>query len=81
MGELGWERGKIAYLDGGIALIPLQKGWDVHRGFLGLSHVVLHSGVVGGFLWLYFGARAIQVLADHADTMLSPFSSRQLVWY
>jgi hypothetical protein len=74
-------RGNCSHLDGGIALIPLQEGWDVHRGFLGLSHVVLNSGVVCGFLRLNFRARAIQVLADHADTTLSPFNPQQLLGY
>jgi hypothetical protein len=74
-------RKNCSYLDGGIAFIPLQEGWDVHRGFLGLSHVVLNSGVVFGFVWLYLRARAIQILADQADTALSPFNSRQLLGY
>jgi hypothetical protein len=39
-----------AYPDRGIALILLQKSWYVHREFLRLSHVILHSRVTGKIL-------------------------------
>ena len=69
------ERIKLIHLDGWIALISLQKGWNVYREFLGLPNVILHSGINDGILLLSLGTGTIQVLMDHADTMLSSFNS------
>jgi hypothetical protein len=62
----------MANLDCGIARIPLQKGGYVHREFLCLSHVVLHSRIVGDIFRLNLRGGAL--LADDADAMLSSFN-------
>ena len=66
---------KLIHLDGWITLISLQKGRNVYREFLGLPNVILHSRINDGILLLSLGMGTIQVLTDHADTMLSLFNS------
>jgi len=48
--------------------------------FFGFSNVVLHSRITDSIFGLH-STGGIQTLADHPDTMLSPFNPRQLLWY